>query len=264
MAPSGDTRYHAYIDGSGHVDYPKGTYDGKGDTDHYVLACVLLDDAQRIHLENAVDELMLDLFPNREPRSVEMHAVDLVGHHPHPPWDDFPGHRRPEVNDRFRDILLDVEPLVLCQVMDKISYWEHFSKVPEPPALNTLRFLTSRLDGELVDLTGRSTLSIDDDSYEIKKLYRNLLESIRRDGDKLYPARRQTTLDRIHPVQFVDSRATRGIQAADYIAYWTFRAVEHEKGNRIQELEDLWRVYRGKKEPRSGYADESIREFVWN
>lgn len=253
------TRYHVYIDGAGHVDYPHGVYRGKGDTLHYVLVAVLLNDKQRNELNLLVDDLMSEFFPRKEPQSVEMHAVALVGHHPHEPWDTLPNEQRPDVNDRFRDILLKVKPLVLGQVIDKRAYWEHFFKiVPEPPAINGLRFLLGRVQGELETLRAEATLTIDEDSREIMDLYKSTLATIRKSGDKLYTAYRVTTLDRISNPSFVDSRVTRGLQAADFIAYWTFRCAESAKCNRIRELDPLWASFRGKQEPFSGYADQSV------
>jgi hypothetical protein len=242
------------------VDYPAGTANGKGDTTHFVVVGALLTEDQRTLLETRVDDLMRSVFPDREPRSIEMHAVSLVGHHPEHPWDSIQGRARRDALSAFRDILQDVGPVFYGDVLNKVGYWNHFERItPERPAPHALGYLLRRIDGDLGPQRERATLTIDNDSYEMKQSYRAKIKRVRTIGDKLTPVTHNVSYyAAIHDPQFLDSKAVRGLQAADYVAYWTYRAAEHIKSDRLRELDNLW----ARREPKVWYSPAAKAEII--
>ena len=221
-----------------------------------------MNEDQRVQLESRVDALMRLIFPDREPRSVEMHTVSLVGHHPEKSWKGVEGLRRKDALDKFRDILLDVKPLFFGEVLNKTGYWNNFTHiVPEAPAPHAMRYLLRRVDGYVSSRREETTLTIDDDSRELKDSFEEMIRKVRTEGDKLTPAKMNVShYKTIKDPQFVDSKAVRGIQAADFVAYWTFRAAEALKSNRLRELDSLW--IRG--EPKVWYSPAARTEIIGN
>ncbi len=90
-----------YADGSGHPDYrPLLEH---GDTDHYCIAGLLVNDDQRSALESGCDALVQRFFPDREPRTVELKASWISARvNQKPPWDELAGARHAELFDGIR------------------------------------------------------------------------------------------------------------------------------------------------------------------
>jgi hypothetical protein len=79
-----------FADGSGHADYLPPLE--MGDTAHYCLAGILVDDDQRDSIESGCDQIVRKYFPDREPRSVELKASWIAARsNQRHPWHGLPG-----------------------------------------------------------------------------------------------------------------------------------------------------------------------------
>jgi Protein of unknown function (DUF3800) len=257
---------HFYADGSGHPDYRPPVE--RGDTDHYCLAAILVNDAQREQLEGTADRILRKYFPSREPRTVELKASWIAANvHSRPPWDTLLGPRHAELFDDIRDLLLDAKPMLLGQVVNKESYRLAIkASRPERPATNALRFMMARLNHCLDELSQEATATLDSDSRAMQEAQLELEASVRLDGDKIvgggWTPTAVTRLERIHPIQHLNSNQSRCLQMADYVAHWLWQAAEYGKANRLRELDSLWRIIRGRREPWLGYLSPDRARLI--
>lgn len=246
-----------YADASGHADYKPPIE--AGDTDHYCLAGILVDDAQRDKLEIGADSIVRSFFSDREPRTVELKASWISARvNQRPPWDQLPGPRHAEVFDKVRDLLLLVRPQLFGQIIHKENYRLSIrASRPERPATNALRFLLARVDHHLAGANQTSTGTLDSDSRAMQEAQLALEFSIRTDGDKIGGATRLplaiTRCERVLPLQHVRSEQSRCIQLADYVSHVLWQAAEYGKGDRLRELDSLWATFGRKREPWTAY-----------
>ncbi|MFZ3355721.1 MAG: DUF3800 domain-containing protein [Thermoplasmata archaeon] len=246
-----------YADGSGHPDYrPLLEH---GDTDHYCIAGILVDDRQRELIESGCDALVLRFFPDREPRSVELKASWISARvNQKPPWDQLPGPRHAELFEEIRDLLLRVTPVLFGQVVHKDNYRLSINASrPERPATNVLRFLMTRLDHHLEHHGDTSRATLDQDSPAMQEAQRSLESKVRGQGDKITGASRPaiavTRFEHILPFQHLGSDQSRCLQMADYVSHQLWQAAEWEKANRLRELDPLWARFRSRREPWTAY-----------
>lgn len=255
---------HLYLDGSGHVEYPPPI--GDGDTDYYVLAGVLVTEDQRDELEYRIDDLVKQRFPDRDPRTVDIHLSPLCAGQEE--WATLSGPERGRFVDDLRDVVLDVGPILFAQVNHKPRYWDHFVKIePEPPPEHTLRYVLGRVDKTVRNHGDNSTITMDRHSNELVTRYNNLVDDIRRNGDKItgrltYRPTDQTKLNSFYDPQYLATNASRCLQVADYVAHFTWRAAERAQADRIRELDSLWdRYYSGReREPFFGFVPDTVEE----
>ena len=247
-----------YLDAAGHPAYRP-----KGDTDFYVTAGVLVTDAQRLELEGRLDSLVEKFFPDREPRTVKIHLTRLCAGEDE--WALIEGKERGKFLDEMRDVLLTVKPILYAQVMHKARYNDYFHTIiPEPPAENTLRFLLGRVSKYVAAARERCRITLDWDSRETRQSFANLVNNIRLKGDKIagmtYRPENVTKLDNFFDPLFVEARASRCLQVADYAAYWCWKAAEQKKARRLREIDPLWNVFGWQKhrEPRLSMPPEDI------
>lgn len=252
---------HFYADGSGHPDYRPPTE--RGDTDHYCLVGVLMDAPQREDIERRCDTILQRVFPDREPRTVELKASWMSARtNQKPPWDSLPGPRHAQLFDEIRDLLLDVKPQLFGQVVHKENYRRgiHASR-PERPATNVLRFVLGRLDHHLDREGQTSTVTLDSDSRAMQEAQLELESSVRNQGDKIVgatrPAMAVSRFERVLPFQHLNSNQSRCLQMADYAAHCLWQAAEYGKGQRLRELDPLWAKYGSKREPWTAFLDPS-------
>lgn len=253
-----------FIDASGHKDYRAPI--GGGDTDYYVLGAILVTNEQRHAIEQGLDDVISDLFPHREPRSVELHTSPMMAGEG--PWGEITGPLRGEFVSSVRDLLLQVKPLLFAQVVHKQNYWDHFTHiVPEKPAENSLRFLLGRVD-KRVPAGSKCRLTLDEDSKEMKTTYADLIADIRENGDKIgglnFTPTSVTKLNDFHDPHYVDSHASRCLQIADFVAHLCWRATERKQANRLRELDALWSTfYNGtRREPFLSYCPADVTALV--
>lgn len=247
-----------YLDSAGHP-----LYRPKGDTDNFVTTGVLITDEQRLQLETRLDALVEQFFPDREPRSVKIHLTRLCAGEDE--WALIEGPERPVFLNGMRDILLDVKPVLFSQVMHKARYRDHFHTIePELPSENTLRFVLGRASKRVRANNEQCRITLDWDSREIQTSYANLVNRIRLYGDKIagmtYQPTNVTKLDRFFDPVFVESRASRCLQVADYAAYWCWKTAEQAKNNRLRELDPLWDVFgwKNRREPMLSYPESGV------
>lgn len=250
-----------FIDASGHKNYRPPV--GDGDTDYYVLGAALVTNTQRHAIEQGLDDIVGDLFPDREPRSVELHTSPMMA--AQGPWGEITGPARGQFVSDVRDLLLSVKPILFGQVVHKQNYWDHFTYiVPEHPSENALRFLLGRVDKRVREAGDKCRLTLDEDSKEMKSTYAALIANIREFGDKIsgltYAPTAVTRLNDFYDPYYVDSHASRWLQVADFVAHLAWRAAERKQANRLRELDPLWnRFYRGaRREPFLSYCPADV------
>jgi hypothetical protein len=255
-----------YADGSGHPDYRPLVE--RGDTDHYCIAGILVDDRQRAQLETGCDTLVQRFFPDREPRTVEIKAAWISARvNQKPPWDQLPGPSHAAVFDEIRDLLLRVSPVLFGQVVHKENYRLsiHASR-PERPAANVLRFLVGRLDHHLEHQGDTSRITLDEDSPAIMEAQRALESAIRTGGDKISGAGRPAVsvsfARQILPFQHLSSDQSRCLQVADYVSHQLWQAAEYGKAARLRELDRLWARFGNRREPWTAYLEPARAALI--
>ena len=174
-----------FADGAGHPDYRPPVE--RGDTDHYCIAGLLVDDRQREQLETGVDAIIQRYFPHREPRTVELKAAWISARvNQKPPWDALPGPQHAQLFDDVRDLLMRVRPVLFGQIVHKDNYRQSIrASRPERPATNVLRFLMGRLDHHLASQSDTTRATLDADLPAIQEAQRTLEAEVRTDGDKI-------------------------------------------------------------------------------
>lgn len=246
-----------FADGSGHPDYRPPVE--RGDTDHYCIAGLLVDDRQREQLETGVDAIIQRYFPHREPRTVELKAAWISARvNQKPPWDALPGPQHAQLFDDVRDLLMRVRPVLFGQIVHKDNYRQSIrASRPERPATNVLRFLMGRLDHHLASQSDTTRATLDADLPAIQEAQRTLEAEVRTDGDKIAgvtrPAISVSKFERILPFQHLSSDQSRCLQAADYVTHQLWQAAEYGKANRLRELDSLWATFRSRREPWTAY-----------
>lgn len=252
-----------YADGSGHPDYRPPTE--RGDTDHYCIAGVLVDDSQREQLESGCDALVQRFFPDREPRTVELKAAWISARvNQKPPWDQLPGPQHAELFDEIKDLLVQIAPILFGQIVHKDNYRLGINASrPERPATNVLRYLMTRLDHHLEHQGDTSRATLDADSPAMQEAQRALESTVRNQGDKITGAARPafsvTRFERILPFQHLSSDQSRCLQMADYVSHQLWQAAEYSKANRLRELDSLWAKFRDRREPWTAFlAPEKV------
>ncbi len=250
---------HFYADGSGHPDYRPPTE--RGDTDHYCLVGILVDTAQREEIERRCDTILQAVFPDREPRTVEIKASWISARtNQKPPWDALPGPRHAQLFDEIRDLLLEVKPQLFGQIVHKESYRQGIrASRPERPATNVLRFVLARLDHHLERAGQTSTATLDSDSRAMQEAQLELESSVRAQGDKIAgetrPPMAVSRFERVLPLRHLSSNQSRCLQMADYVAHALWQAAEYGKAQRLRELDSLWATYGAKREPWTAFLE---------
>jgi hypothetical protein len=250
---------HFYADGSGHPDYRPPTE--RGDTDHYCLVGILVNTAQREEIERRCDKILQAVFPDREPRTVEIKASWISARtNQKPPWDALPGPRHAQLFDEIRDLLLEVKPQLFGQIVHKESYRQGIrASRPERPATNVLRFVLARLDHHLEREGQTSTATLDSDSRAMQEAQLELESSVRAQGDKIAgetrPPMAVSRFERVLPLRHLNSNQSRCLQMADYVAHGLWQAAEYGKAQRLRELDPLWATYGSKREPWTAFIE---------
>lgn len=257
---------HFYADGSGHADYRPPTE--HGDTDHYCLVGILVSSAQREEIERRCDAIIQQLFPDREPRTVEIKASWISARtNQKPPWDALPGPRHAQLFDDIRGLLMDVKPQLFGQVVHKENYRAgvHASR-PERPATNALRFVLGRLDHHLGRAACTSTVTLDSDSRAMQEAQLELESLVRSQGDKITgatrPAMSVSRLERVLPLRHLNSNQSRCLQMADYVAHCLWQAAEYGKAQRLRELDGVWATYGTRREPWTAFLEAARSALI--
>lgn len=257
---------HFYADGSGHPDYRPPTE--RGDTDHYCLVGILVDAAHREDIERRCDAIVQRLFPDREPRTVELKASWISARtNQKPPWDALPGPQHAQLFDDIRDLLLEVQPQLFGQVVHKENYRQGIrASRPERPATNALRFVLGRLDHHLERAGRTSTVTLDSDSRAMQEAQLELEASVRTQGDKIAGATRPpmsvSRLERILPLQHLNSNQSRCLQMADYVVHCLWQAAEYGRALRLRELDALWARYGPRREPWTAFVEKGRASLI--
>lgn len=242
-----------YADGAGHPDYAPPVE--RGDTVHYCIVGILVDDAQRQEIEAGGDAIISRFFPDREPRTVDLKASWISARRNQKlPWSELPGPQHAAVFDAIRDLALRVRPVLFGQIVDKAAYREsiHASR-PERPATNALRFLVGRLDHHLLRGSHTARFTLDEDTPALQEAHKALESQVRAEGDKITgagrPAYSVSRFERVLPFQHLSSDQSRCLQLADYVSHQLWQAAEHEKATRLRELDPLWASFGQKRDP---------------
>lgn len=262
--PRGTTRGHAakedqepeplllFLDGSGHQKPPL-PY-GSSPHDHYAIAGLLATPGEYQELHAQVETLIADSFPGHQTSEVEIHAYEIMcdpEHRPPPEesdrfWDHVPGPDRGKFTEGIRKILLDVEPIVVGRVINKRQYYEDWithpdhtgNVMPEPPAVNALRFLLKQVHDFLEQTDQTAHLIMDEDTLEAS--FEQMIANVRTNGHNRFPfgrgMGRPRHFSRILDPEFIDSEASRGVQLADLTANYMWRAFEYDQGRCWKEL----------------------------
>lgn len=255
-----------FADGSGHPDYCPPTE--HGDTQHYCIAGILVDNIQREQLESGCDAIILQFFPLREPRTVELRATEISARtNRHPPWDQLPGPQHAELFSEVRNLILRVRPVLFGQIVHKENYRRSIrASRPERPATNAFRFLMGRLDHHLARQSDTSRVTLDEDSLAIQEAQQSLETHVRAEGDKIIgaarPALSVSRFERVHPFQHLSSDESRCLQIADYVSHQLWQAAEHGKGNRLRELDALWARFGDKREPWTAFLEPGMETII--
>ncbi len=255
-----------FADGSGHSDYRPPVE--LGDTDHYCLAGILVDDDQRVAIEVGCDSIVRKYFPHREPRTVELKATWIAAwRNRREPWDSLPGPQHAQMFDEVRDLLLSVKPMLFGQILHKERYRRGvFASRPERPATNAFRYMLGRVARHLDGGGDTTRVTVDADSRAIEEAQRALEASVRTSGDRIIgvttPPVIQSKWDRLLPCVHLRSENSRCLQVADYAAHWLWSAAEYGKANRLRELDSLWRRYGGKREPWAAFLSSDKERLI--
>lgn len=255
-----------FVDGSGHSDYRPPVE--LGDTDHYCLAGILVNDDQRACIETGCDSIVRKYFPHREPRTVELKASWIAARQGRrEPWASLPGPQHALLFDDVRDLMLSVRPMLFGQVLHKESYrlGVHASR-PERPATNAFRYLLGRVARHLESGGDTTRVTVDADSSAIEEAQRALEASVRTGGDRIIgvttPPVIQSQWDRLLPCLHLRSENSRCLQVADYVAHWLWTAAEYGKAIRLRELDSLWRVFGAKREPWTAFVNPTQERLI--
>jgi hypothetical protein len=197
--------YLLYVDESGNPD-------GEEDK-HFVLGGIAVFERQAYWINNAVDTLQQDLFPDAQ---VEFHAQAITAHKEEP-WHSLPSKRRTETLQELCQIIAGARAAALFGIVVERAM------TPEPFA-KAFEELCNRFDLFLKRLYAqgdkqRGLIIFDETRYESR--IQTLLSEYRRTG---------TRFGKVHNFADVpfcaDSRSTRLLQLADLVAYAVFRRYE--------------------------------------
>lgn len=255
-----------YADGAGHADYPPPLE--RGDSAHYGIVGILVDDGQRREIEAGCDSILMKYFPHREPRTVELKASWITARtHQVPPWNLLAGPRHADLFDDLRDLLWSVKPTLFGQIVHKCNYRETIrASRPERPATNALRYLMTRLDHHLHRTDHTCRVTLDSDSRAMQEAQLSLEASVRNDGDKIAgsapPGVAVSKFERILPFQHLASEQSRCLQIADYVSHWLWQAAEHGKERRLRELDPLWATFGAKREPWTAFLEPDKEALI--
>jgi hypothetical protein len=210
--------YLLYVDESGDPQ--------NRDEKHFVLGGLGVFERQTHWLSQNLDSLEVELFGDPEStsdadfeRPVEFHASTILARR-RPPWDTFEPEQASQVIQRLCDIVAEAHPStrLFSVVHDRTSFPE------EDPVVFGFSELTNRFDLFLKRLhaegdTQRGLMIFDESRHE--KRLQTLLRTYSKDGG---PFGRVVNFSDV-PL-FADSKASRILQLADFIAWAVFRRYE--------------------------------------
>lgn len=241
--------YRLFVDHAGDVFYPKNMVASgpaakhKGQSKHLTLIGIRFTDEALRAWTDSVDRLLARVFPDLDPACIEIHTGRMLGKWREPPWDRLPDEAIPGLFSEIRDILLRSGAAAYGHVFDKVGYWKHFRTiVPEDPGPNAIRWLLRRVDQHLQGTPNMFQVTFDEDSTAVKQAFHKAILHVKENGDSLDPSTPSVSnLKHLTSYGWSDSRTERGLQAADFVAYWTQKAAEHGKANRIRQMDSIWR-----------------------
>lgn len=226
-----------------------------------------MSDEQLKFASGWADEIVRRWFGNERVREIELHAHSVI--QGQRGWEEVAGKDRPRVFDEMRDLLRSVKPILFAQILDKGAYRNQYPfMVPETPPVNTLRLLLGRVSRHLKGRREVATITVDDDADEIREAQLALEATIRTHGDRFRRTRARgqpysvTRIENLDRIVHLDSRSSRGLQLADYVAHFTWRAAEHRKANRMRELDALWAATGPQRDPWVGRLDPEVLKLL--
>ena len=220
--------YLLYIDESGDPTNPN--------DQHFVLAGIAIFERQAHWLSQQLDALEVEIFgapdaknPQPFPRPVEFHA-SAINARKEPPWDNLTSSQALEVLGRLSGVTADCHET--CALFGVVFHRPSFPA--EDPVMVAFNELTSRFDQFLKGLhaqgdTQRGLMVFDKSRHEQR--LQTLLRSYTVEGGPFGRVRNFADV----PL-FADSRASRMLQLADFIAWACFRRYETGRANHFDQI----------------------------
>jgi hypothetical protein len=200
-----------YVDASG----DPGKYSGKN-TRYYVLAGISIPLDARLKLENEVDIILKNFFPEGLPK--EIIARDIVNRKGY--FSKLSKEEGEHLILELLNILIKYGIFLIAIVINKEKYWEKYFGVNQDDVKKwSMNCLIDRIDRTLERKESVGLIIYD---YEGKKdkLYRELIEKLRKEGSIIWPSFSKRKISRIiDTIMFTPSNTTYGLQLADLTAY---------------------------------------------
>jgi hypothetical protein len=201
--------YLLYVDESGNPD-------GKEDK-YFVLGGIALYERRPYFLNDEVNKLEAEFFPDLPPGSIEFHAQAIMSHSEEP-WKSLPSTKRWAILERLCQIITNNEVTLFGVAIEREIVDDPVTLAFEEISNRFDRFLTRK---ETVEGKMNRGLAIFDKSRYESRL-QTLLTEYRSTGTR-FGGKLRNFAD--VPL-FADSKSTRLLQLADLVAYSVYRRYE--------------------------------------
>jgi len=214
---------------------------------HYYMGSLLVAPREAGKISKGLDALMKEIaisHPGIVDPTYEFHGSDMWGGGSF--WRKIPeGNRyRQGIYKRAFEVIASVNPQILIQGLNLQRQAERYS-YPYPPHETCLKFLLEKTDAHLGTLSVHGLAICDGMNKEEIKTHRANFRNLQDFGTGGNQSRLITQL--VDTLHFVDSQASRPVQAIDLIIFLYRRRRLHTSMSTSErrEVDDLWRIFSG-------------------
>ena len=204
---------------------------------------MILDDTQHRRAAQLLPRIVAKAFSGYPKCPAEFHYGDLINKRD--AYSVMPAAERYALANNVFDLILDVKPVLMATVLDKVLHKEKYEERAHLPHSVCARATLDRFNRHLTEVGQDANVVIDSAGFRHDSQIQATVARIRARGTRLSgPGSTMVPnsyLERIKSVEFHHSQDTAGIQLADAVAYATYSRFERGRGDRYKQLEPLWR-----------------------
>ncbi|MDZ7701795.1 MAG: DUF3800 domain-containing protein [Halobacteriales archaeon] len=226
-----------YLDESGDDGEPPPH--GNSPTQHIVYAGIIVTPGQNLELKEGAEYLLSRHFDSKGyERPEELHYGDIINDRGN--YKQLDGIEKKELSDDVFDLINQVEPVLMGTVMDKKNQLEKYDN-PSHPKAYAFRWTVERFHYYLEEDSTAGMVIADAEEGKIDLILKNLLYEAKYDGISIIKDKGSRIPRIMDSVALTPSEMSPGVQIADFVAYATLSKFERDKGNRFDEIGELWR-----------------------